>query len=138
MWKQNQSEIIAAQDQALQTKYETKTVQTETDSKCRLCQQYDETWEHNTSAHPTATNEKHIRTYRDKIVCAQLHFIKCMRISIKLENKHWYDHIQRLADTSHGGKATILWNQQVQTDSTNLTINRTSQSVIMENEYACW
>ena len=41
------SEIIAAQDQALQTKYHaTKILQTETDSKCRLCQQSDETLEH--------------------------------------------------------------------------------------------
>jgi len=44
MWKQKQSEIIVAQEQALQTKYyKTKIAQTETDSKCRLCQQYDET-----------------------------------------------------------------------------------------------
>jgi hypothetical protein len=42
-----ESEIIAAQDQALQTKYHTtKILQTETDSKCRLCQQFDETVEH--------------------------------------------------------------------------------------------
>jgi hypothetical protein len=33
----NESEIIAAQDQALQTKYHaTKSLQTETDNKCRL------------------------------------------------------------------------------------------------------
>jgi hypothetical protein len=37
-----QSEIIAAQVQALQTKYyETKILKTETGSKCKLCQQYD-------------------------------------------------------------------------------------------------
>jgi len=36
------SEIVAAQDQALQTKYYvTKILNTETDSKCRLCQQID-------------------------------------------------------------------------------------------------
>jgi len=35
---ETESEITAAQDQALQTNYHaTKTVQTETDSKCRLC-----------------------------------------------------------------------------------------------------
>ena len=33
------SEIVAAQDQALKTKYyATKILNTETDSKCRLCQ----------------------------------------------------------------------------------------------------
>jgi len=37
-----ESEIIAAQDQALQTKHHvTKILQTETDSKCRLGQQFD-------------------------------------------------------------------------------------------------
>ena len=37
---ETESEIVAAQDQALQTKYyATKILSTETDSKCRLCQQ---------------------------------------------------------------------------------------------------
>jgi hypothetical protein len=45
-----ESEIVAAQDQALQTKYyATKILNTETDSKCRLYQQCDETIEHNIS-----------------------------------------------------------------------------------------
>ena len=39
---ETESEIVAAQDQALQTKYyATKILNTETDSKCRLCQQFD-------------------------------------------------------------------------------------------------
>ena len=39
---ETESEIVAAQDQALQTKYHaTKISSTETDSKCRLCQQFD-------------------------------------------------------------------------------------------------
>ena len=41
------SEIVTAQDQALQTKYyATKILNTETDNKCRLCQQFDETIDH--------------------------------------------------------------------------------------------
>jgi len=41
---ETESEIVAAQDQALNTKYyATKILHTETDSKCRLCQQHDET-----------------------------------------------------------------------------------------------
>ena len=44
---ETESEIIAAHDQALRTKYHaTKILQTETDSKCRLCQRSDETLEH--------------------------------------------------------------------------------------------
>ena len=38
---ETEGEIVAAQDQAIQTKYYvTKILNTETDSKCRLCQQF--------------------------------------------------------------------------------------------------
>ena len=44
---ETESEIVAAEDQALQTKYyATKIFNTETESKCRLCQQFDETVNH--------------------------------------------------------------------------------------------
>jgi Ni,Fe-hydrogenase III component G len=46
-----ESEIVAAQDQALQTKYHaTKILQTEKNSKCRLCHQFEETADHIMSA----------------------------------------------------------------------------------------
>jgi hypothetical protein len=49
----NESEIVAAQDQALNTKYYvTKIPHTETDSKCRLCQQLDEKIDYIISACP--------------------------------------------------------------------------------------
>jgi hypothetical protein len=35
-----------------------------------------------------------------------------------LDKKHWYEHVPKSAETSQGGKVTILWNQQVQTDRT--------------------
>ena len=31
---------------------------------------------------------------------------------------HWYDHVPKSVETSQGGKVTILWNQQVQSDKT--------------------
>jgi hypothetical protein len=50
---ETESEKVAAQDQALNTKCcATKIPHTETDSKCRLCQQLDETIDHITSACP--------------------------------------------------------------------------------------
>ena len=50
---ETESEIVAAQDQVLNTKYyATKILHTETDSKCRLCQQLDETIDHIISACP--------------------------------------------------------------------------------------
>ena len=32
--------------------------------------------------------------------------------------KHWYEHVPQSVETSQGGKVTLLWNQQVQTDRT--------------------
>ena len=58
---------MAAQDQALQTKYyATKILSTETDSKCRLCQQFNETIEHIISACPILAKEQ---TQKDMIEC---------------------------------------------------------------------
>jgi len=65
---ETESEIVAAQDQALQSKY----YATETGSKCRLCQQFDETIDHIMSAWPILEKERYIK--RHDSVCAQLHF----------------------------------------------------------------
>jgi hypothetical protein len=35
-----------------------------------------------------------------------------------IRQKHWYEHVPKSVETSQGGKVTILWNQQVQTDRT--------------------
>ena len=61
---ETKSEIVAAQDQALQTKYYvTKILSTETDSKCRLCQQFDETIDHIISACPILAKEQYTKRY---------------------------------------------------------------------------
>jgi hypothetical protein len=57
---ETESEIVAAKDQALHTKYyETKILNTETDSKCRLCQQFDETIHHIITACPILAKEQY-------------------------------------------------------------------------------
>ena len=66
---ETESEIVAAQDQALQTKYyATKILITETDSKCRLCQQFDETIDHIISAYPILAKEQYTKRH-DKSLC---------------------------------------------------------------------
>ena len=113
----SESEIIAAQDQALQTKYHaTKILQRERDNKCRLCKQLDETVEHIISACPVLAKEEYVK--RHDRVCAELYFHIRKEIGLKLDNKHWYDHVPKSVETSHEGKVTILWNQNVQTDRT--------------------
>jgi hypothetical protein len=81
---ETESEIVAAQDQALQTKYyATKILSTETDSKCRLCQQFDETIDHIISACPIMAKEQN--TKRHDRVCAQLLFNLCKETGVQLD-----------------------------------------------------
>jgi len=65
---ETESEIVAAQDRALQTKYATKIMNTEADSKCRLCQQFDEAIDYIISACPILAKEQYIK--RHDRVCA--------------------------------------------------------------------
>ena len=37
---------------------------------------------------------------------------------MQLDKTHWYVHVPKSVVTNQGGKVTILWNQQVQTDRT--------------------
>jgi len=65
-------------------------------------------------------------------VCAQLHFIICKDTGVQLEKKHWFEHVPESVETSQGGKVTILWNQQIQTDRT--IPNNKPDIVIRDNE----
>jgi hypothetical protein len=113
---ETESEIVAAHDQALQTKYcAIKILNTETDSKCRLCHQFDETMDHIISACQILAKEQYIK--RHDRVGAQLHLNICKETGAQLDTKHWYEHVPK-SETSRGGKLTILWNQQIQTDRT--------------------
>ena len=46
--------------------------------------------------------------------------------------KLWYEHVPKSVETSQGGKVTILWNQQVQTDRT--IPNNKPDTIISDNE----
>ena len=72
-------ETEAAQDQVLQIKYHVKKIlQTETDSKCRLSKQFDETAEGIISVSQILTKEQYTQTH--DTACAQLHFNICKEI----------------------------------------------------------
>jgi len=128
---ETESEIVAAQDQALQTKYyATKLLNIETDSKYRLCQKFDETIDHIISAFPIQAKEQYIK--RHDRVCAQLHFNICKETGVQLDKKRWYVHVPKSVETSQEGKVTILWNPQVQTDRT--IANNKPDVIIRNNE----
>jgi hypothetical protein len=83
---ETESEIVAAQDQALQTKYHaTKILQTEKDSKCRLSHQFEETVDNIMLACPILAKEQYIK--RHGRVCAQIHFNIRKELGIKLDSE---------------------------------------------------
>ena len=67
------------------------------------------------SACPILAQEQYIK--RQDEVCVQLHF-NIQEIGVKLDNIHRYDYVPKSFETSHEGKVTISWNQQVQSDRT--------------------
>jgi hypothetical protein len=70
---ETESEIVAAQDQALNVKYyATKILNTETDSKRKLCQQFDETIDH-ISACPILAKERYVKWHDSECTTALQH-----------------------------------------------------------------
>jgi len=94
---------MAAQEQVLQTKYyATKILNTETDSKCRLCQQFDETVDHIISSCPILAKERYIK--RHDSMCEHTYTSTYARKRVQLDKKHWYEHVPKSVETSQGGK----------------------------------
>ena len=61
--------------------------------------------EHIISACPILAKEQYMKGH--DTVCAELHVNICMEIGVKLDNKHWYDHVSKSVKTSNEGKVTI-------------------------------
>jgi len=53
-------------------------------------------------------------------------------IIIIIIQKHWYERVAKSVETGQGGKVTVLWNQQIQTDRTNP--NNKPDIIIRDNE----
>ena len=49
-----------------------------------------------------------------------------------MDKKHWCEHVPKSVETIQGGKVTIFWNQQVQTDRT--IPNNKPDIIICNNE----
>jgi len=54
----------------------------------------------------------------------------------ELNNQHWYGHLPKSVATSHEGKVTILWNQQVRTDRT-IPNNKSNIIIVITKKGAC-
>ena len=65
-------------------------------------------------------------------MCAHLHFNIRKETEVQLDKNHWYEHVPESVEKSQGGKVTVLWNQQVQTDRT--VPNNKLDIIISDNE----
>jgi hypothetical protein len=53
-------------------------------------------------------------------------------IGVKLDNKHWYDHVTKSVETNNEITVIILWNQQMETNRT--IPNNRPDVIIRDNE----
>ena len=78
---ESESEITVAQSEALQAKcHSTNIIQSETDSKCRLRQQYDKTIDHIMSACPILAKEQYIKRHDRQSVGSTTYTLAYARI----------------------------------------------------------
>jgi hypothetical protein len=61
-----------------------------------------------------------------------MQLIYARKYGVQLEKNHWYEHVPKSVEANQGGKVTILWNQQVQTDRT--IPNNRPDIIIRDNE----
>jgi hypothetical protein len=85
----------------------TKTLQTKTDSKCRLDKQFDEIAEHVITACPILAREQYTYTRHDTLF-AHIHSNISKEIRVKLDKEHWYYYVSKTVETSRKVKVTIL------------------------------
>ena len=109
--------IIAAQDQSLATKsYHHKIIKDDTDPKCRMCKEFEETIDHISGCTVLAKTE-YIQRH-DHLPTAG----------------KWYDHIPETVTENES--ATILWNMPVTTDK-QINANRPDTIVMDKKANSC-
>ena len=110
---------MAAQDQAISSNYfKNKILMEETESKCQLCKQHEETIDHLTSGCPIQVKNEYLMRH-DK-VCTHLHYSICKALGTETTDK-WYTHMPK--PVYEEGEVTVLWNQAANTDR-EVTANR--------------
>jgi len=109
---ETESTIVAVQDQAISTNYfKNKILKEESESKCRICNQHEETIDHLTSGCPIVAKNEYLMRY-DK-VCTRLHYSLCKALGFETTDK-WYAHMPK--PVCEEGDVTVLWNQAVHTE----------------------
>jgi len=88
-----ESTILAPKDQASSTDYfKNKILNEDTESKCQVCKQHEETIDHLTSGCPILAKNEYLMRH-DK-VCSHLHYSICKALGIENPDK-WYTHMPK-------------------------------------------
>ena len=110
--EETESTIMAAQDQAISTNYfKNKILKEETESKCRLCKQHEETIDHLISGCPSLAKNKYLM--RHGRVGTHLQYSICRALGTETTDR-WYTHMSK--PVYEEGDVTALWSQAVHTD----------------------
>jgi hypothetical protein len=103
--------ILAAQEQALNTKYMSKRIyHTTTDSRCRMCLQHDETISHLTSGCSKLAGTSYME--RHNYVASIVYKAICSEYNIELPTD-WKAEPHKVVENQ---RAKILWDFHIQTD----------------------
>lgn len=104
--------IIAAQDQAINTKYhQAKIIKNGNDPYCRICGRFQETVDHIISGCPELAKTEYLQ--RHNKVAAYIHWNICKSKNIQVTDK-WYEHTPETI--TDNGDTTIIWDMPVHTD----------------------
>ena len=124
-WNQAEDLIVAAQDQALKTKYmQAKIIKNGADPNCWIYGRFQETVDHIISECPELAKTEY--GHRQNKAAAFVHWNICRNFDVKVPDK-WYEHHQ---------KATILWDLPVHTDR-EIKANRRDIILKCKDERSC-
>ena len=112
--KETEGMIMAAQDQALRTRYIRKEIDKEDiSSKCRLCDEREETIAHIVSECKMLA-QKQYKLWRHDRVARIIHWDLCKKWKLEHADK-WYDH--EPSTVIENEEVKVLWDMKIQTDA---------------------
>ena len=110
--KETEGMIMAAQDQALRTRYIQRAIDgTNISPKCRKCNQKDETINHIASECPALAQNQYKK--RHDTVARAVHWNLCKKYQMPCSNK-WYEHQPQPVTENENAK--LLWDYSIRTD----------------------
>ena len=110
--KASEGYIMAAQEQALQTKWRKSTIEGLEDENglCRICGKWFETVKHIVSG-CSELAKKQYRIRHDK-VGSRIHWELCRKFGIECASK-WYDHVPSRVSKTKDGLFEIFWDRKI-------------------------